>query len=162
MRIGNWEVWKERTSEGRYEFTASNGVVFRLYERFDEEYSITADGRTCSSDLDGPTHWKYDDTGEPVPEDEYLMPDVSASQWYAETRLNDELLEVFDGQEQPDAQAELLEELSRAEDPEIAAAGREALADWNARRPDQAERPQGFGSGSLVDPSMRGYPLEWE
>ena len=162
MRIGNWEVWKERTSEGRYEFTASNGVTISLYEQFDEEYSITADGRTCSSDLYGPTHWKYDDTGEPVPEDEYLMPDVSASQWYAEARLNDELLEVSTSQEQPDAQAELLEWLSSVDDPEVAAAGREALADWNARRPDQAERPQGFGSGSFVDPSMRGYPLEWE
>ena len=162
MRIGNWEFWQEASSEDRYEFAASNGVTICLYEQFSEEYRVVEDGRTCSSDLDGPTHWKYDDTGEPVPDDEFLMPDLSASQWYAETRLNDELLEVFDGQEQPDAQAELLEELSRAEDPEIAAAGREALADWNARRPDQEERPQGFGSGSFVDPSMRGYPLEWE
>ena len=69
------------------------------------------------------------------------MPDLSASQWYAEAYLNDELLEVSDSQEQPDAQAQLLEELSRAEDPDIAAAGREALADWNARRLDQAKGP---------------------
>lgn len=117
MRIGNWEVWNDRASEGRYEFTASNGVTISLYEQFDEEYSITADGRTCSSDLYGPTHWKYDDTGEPVPEDEFLMPDLSASQWYTETRLNDELLEVSTSQEQPDAQAELLEWLSSVEDP---------------------------------------------
>lgn len=41
MRIGNWEVWNNPASEGRYEFTASNGVVFRLYERFDEEYGAT-------------------------------------------------------------------------------------------------------------------------
>ncbi len=44
MRIGNWEVWNDRASEGRYEFTASNGVTISLYEQFDEEYSITADG----------------------------------------------------------------------------------------------------------------------
>ena len=80
MRIGNWEVWNDRASEGRYEFTASNGVTISLYEQFDEEYSITADGRTCSSDLYGPTHWKHDDTGEPAPEDEFLMADVSASE----------------------------------------------------------------------------------
>ena len=141
MRIGNWVFWQEASSEGRYEFAASNGVTICLYEQFSEEYRVVADGRTCSSDLDGPTHWKYDDTGEPVPDDEFLMPDLSASQWYAEAYLNDELLEVSDSQEQPDAQAQLLEELSRAEDPEIAAAGREALADWNARRPDQTEQP---------------------
>ena len=41
MRIGNWEVWQEASSEDRYEFAASNGVVFRLYERFDEEYGAT-------------------------------------------------------------------------------------------------------------------------
>ena len=162
MRIGNWEVWKDRGSEDRYEFTASNGVTICLNEQYDEEYSVTADGRACSSDLYGPTDWKYDDTGEPVPEDEYLMPDVSASDWYAETYLNDELLEVSDGRKQPEAQAELLEELSSAEDPQIAAAGREALADWNASRPDQEGRPRDFGRGTLVDPSMRGYPLEWE
>lgn len=162
MRIGNWETWKERTSEEWYEFSASNGVTIRLYEQFDEEYSVTTDGRTCSTDLDGPTDWKYDDTGEPVPEDEYLMPDVSASQWYAEAYLNDELMEVSDGREQPDAQAQLLEEFASVEDPQIAAASREALADWNSRRPDRAGRPEGFGHGTLADPAMRGYPLEWE
>ena len=72
------------------------------------------------------------------------------------------MLEVSDGRKQPEAQAELLEELSIVEDPVIAAAGREALADWNARRPDQEGRPRDFGRGTLVDPSMRGYPLEWE
>ena len=162
MRIGNWEAWKDRGSEERYEFTASNGVVLRLYEQFDEEYSVTTDGRTCSTDLDSPTKWKYDDTGEPVPEDEYLMPDTSASQWRAEAYVNDECVEVTGQREQPDAQAQLLEVFERIEDPEIAAAGREALADWNARRPDQAGRPKWFGHGTLADPAMRGYPLEWE
>ena len=41
MRIGNWEVWNDRASEGRYEFTASNGVTISLYEQFDEEYGAT-------------------------------------------------------------------------------------------------------------------------
>lgn len=162
MRIGNWEVWNDRASEGRYEFTASNGVVFRLYERFDDDSGIGLDDRACVRDGDSPTGWRYLDTDEPMDEFDFQSIDVSQSVWYAEAYLNDELLEVSDGQEQPDAQAELLEWLSSVEDPEVAAAGREALAAWNARRPDQEERPQGFGSGSFVDPSMRGYPLEWE
>ena len=162
MRIGNWETWKDPSSEDRYEFTASNGVAFRLYEQFDGEYSITADGRTCSVDLDGPTDWKYDDTGEPVPEDEFLMPDVSASKWYARAYVNDEYVEETDDHWHPDAQAQALEEFSRADDPEIAAAGREALADWNTVAPDHEDRPAWFDSPSFVDPETGQNPVTWE
>lgn len=162
MRIGNWEVWKERTSEDRYEFTASNGVTICLYEEFSEDYSVTTDGRTCSIDLDGPTDWKYDDTGESAPEDEYLMADVSASQWYARAYVNGEYVEETDERWHPDAQTQVLAQFAEWPSPEIATAGREALADWNARRPDRAGRPKWFGHGTLADPAMRGYPLEWE
>lgn len=150
MRIGNWETWKDPSSEDRYEFTASNGVAFRLYEQFDGEYSITADGRTCSVDLDGPTDWKYDDTGGPVPEDEFLMPDVSASKWYARAYVNDEYVEETDDHWHPDAQAQALGQFAEWPSPEIAAAGREALDSWNAERPDQETRIDLFNPFSFL------------
>lgn len=162
MRIGNWEVWKDLTSEIRYEFATSNGVAIHLHERFDDDSGIGLNDRACVRDGDSPTGWRYLDNDEPMDEFDFQSIDVSQSLWYAEAYLDDELVEVSNGREQPDAQGQLLEWLSSVEDPDIAAAGREALADWNARRPDRAGRPRDFGRGTLVDPSMRGYPLEWE
>ena len=160
MQIGNWEVWKTRTSEDRYEFTASNGVTIRLYEQFDEDYSVTLDGRTCSTDLDSPTKWKYDDTGEPAPEDEFLMADVSASKWYARACVNDECVAETDDQWHPEAQAQALAQFAEWPSPEIAAAGREALDSWNTERPEE-QRPQWFHSLAGMDPVMLQHPVTW-
>ncbi len=162
MRIGNWETWKDRGSEERYEFTASNGVVLRLYEQFDDDSGIGLDDRECVRDDDSPTGWRYLDTDEPMDEFDFQSIDVSQSLWRAEAYVNDECVEVTGHREQPEAQAQLLAEFSRAEDPEIAAAGREALADWNTVAPDHEDRPVWFDSLLFVDPYTGQNPTTWE